>query len=312
MKAVQINKYGGVEVLEVNENAPKPNPTHGQVLVEVYAASINPIDWKVRAGYLKDFVPLTFPVTLGGDFAGVVLEANNVSDFEVGDEVFGQAGFLNGGSGSFAQFAAAGSSKIAKRPKGLDFLQSAAVPLAGVSALQAIEDHIHLKNGQKFLIHGGAGGIGHFAIQIAKAIGAYVATTVSSSDMDFVKSLGADQVIDYQKENFEAKLKDFDAVFDNVDGQTTNKSFKVLKADGIIVSMAGQPDDGLAKKYKVRAIGQQTEANPARLNRLAELIDNGKVKVNVDKVFGINQAKDAFVHLEVGHPRGKVVLKVRG
>jgi len=322
MKAVQINKYGGVEILEVNQNVPKPICGKGQVLVEVAAASINPIDWKVRAGYLKDFVPLTFPSILGGDFAGVIVETNDVTDFKVGDQVFGQAGLLNGGSGSFAQFAAANPSKIAIKPKSLDYLQSAAMPLAGVSALQAVEDHIHLNKHlasakasagrQKILIHGGAGGIGHFAIQIAKAHGAYVATTVSARDMQFVKELGADQVIDYKVEAFDDKIDDFDAVFDTVGGETTNKSLKVLKAGGIIVSMAGESDGKLAKKFKVSAIGQQTDGNPKRLRRLALLVDEGKIRVYIDRVFTLDQAKEAFEHLEFGHPRGKVVLKIKG
>src|SRR3989344_1172365 len=322
MKAVQINKYGGVEILEVNQNVPKPICGKGQVLVEVAAASINPIDWKVRAGYLKDFVPLTFPSILGGDFAGVIVETNDVTDFKVGDQVFGQAGLLNGGSGSFAQFAAANPSKIAIKPKSLDYLQSAAMPLAGVSALQAVEDHIHLNKHlasakasagrQKILIHGGAGGIGHFAIQIAKAHGAYVATTVSARDMQFVKELGADQVIDYKVEAFDDKIDDFDAVFDTVGGETTNKSLKVLKAGGIIVPMAGESDGKLAKKFKVSAIGQQTDGNPKRLRRLALLVDEGKIRVYIDRVFTLDQAKEAFEHLEFGHPRGKVVLKIKG
>ena len=322
MKAVQINKYGGVEILEVNQNVPKPICGKGQVLVEVAAASINPIDWKVRAGYLKDFVPLTFPSILGGDFAGVIVETNDVTDFKVGDQVFGQAGLLNGGSGSFAQFAAANPSKIAIKPKSLDYLQSAAMPLAGVSALQAVEDHIHLNKHlasakasagrQKILIHGGAGGIGHFAIQIAKAHGAYVATTVSARDMQFVKELGADQVIDYKVEAFDDKIDDFDAVFDTVGGETTNKSLKVLKAGGIIVSMAGESDGKLAKKFKVSAIGQQTDGNPKRLRRLALLVDEGKIRVYIDRVFTLDQAKEAFEHLEFGHPRCKVVLKIKG
>lgn len=319
MKAVQINSYGGVEVLEVVEDAPKPILAEGQVLVEVHAASINPIDWKICAGYLKDMVPLSFPATLGGDFSGKVMEVGKgVSNFKVGDEIFGQCGILNGGSGSFAEFAAADVSKIASKPEGLGFTESAALPLAGVSALQAIEDHIKLASGQKILIHGGAGGIGHFAVQFAKSQGAYVATTVSTRDMEFAKSLGADEVIDYESEAFDEKLTDFDAVFDTVGGETTDKSFKVLKRGlpagrqgGIIVSMVGQPSAELAQKYGVTAIGESTDVNPMRLARLSKLVEDGKLKVNVDKVFGIEQAKEAFEHLEKGHPRGKVVFKIR-
>lgn len=213
MKAVQINSYGGNDVLEINENASKPSLSEDQVLVEVYAAGINPIDWKVRAGYLKEFVPLSFPATLGGDFSGVVVEVGEgITNFKVGDEVYGQGGILNGGSGSFAEFVAANIGKTALKPNNLDFTQAAALPLAGVSALQALEDHIRLAKGQKILIHGGAGGIGTFAVQLAKSQGAYVATTVAGKDIDYVKSLGADEVIDYENEVFEDKLADFDAV----------------------------------------------------------------------------------------------------
>lgn len=312
MRAVQISKYGGNEVLEINENAPKPSVAKGQVLVEVYAASINPIDWKVRAGYLEEMVPLQFPAILGGDFSGVVTGVGEgVGNFKFGDEVYGQGGILNGGSGSFAQFVAVNAGKVAQKPKSVDFIEAGALPLAGVSALQAIEDHIRLKSGQKILIHGGAGGIGHIAVQLAKALGAYVATTVGTRNLEFAKSLGADEAIDYKSEAFDEKLTDFDAVFDTVGGETTDKSFKVLKKGGIIVSMAGQPNEELAQKSGVSALGQNTDANPERLARLSKLVEDGKIKAYIDKVFSLEQAKEAFRHLEEGHPRGKVVFKIK-
>lgn len=312
MKAVQINSYGGTEVLELNENAPKPTLSKGQVLVEVHAASINPIDWKIRAGYLKEMAPLHFPTTLGGDFAGVVLEVSeDVSDFKVGDEVYGQAIVLNRGSGSFAEFVAANAGNTARKPENVTFEEAAALPLTGVSALQALEEHIKLQSGLKILIHGGAGGIGHIAIQIAKSQGTHVATTVSMNDLDFVKQLGADEVIDYKNQKFEEILKDFDAVFDTVGGEVTDRSFRVIKKGGMIVSMVGQPNPELAKKYEVTAIGQGTDTTTEHLNRLAELIDSGKIKVNVDKVYPLGQVKEAFKLKEEGHPRGKVVLKVK-
>lgn len=311
MKAVQISSYGGADVLEVNEVS-KPPVGKGQILVENYATSINPIDWKIRAGYLKDAVPLAFPVTLGGDFAGVVSEVGkDAGDFKVGDEVFGQGGVLNGGSGSFAEVLAANVGKVAVKPKSVDFTEACALPLAGVSALQAMETHIKLVKGQKILIHGGAGGIGHFAVQLAKSQAAYVATTVSTKDMEFAKSLGADEVIDYQSEAFDEKLTDFDAVFDTVGGETTDKSFKVLKRGGIIVSMLGQPSEELAQKYGVSALGQNTDANPERLTHLSKLVEDGKIKVHIDKVFRLEQAKEAFGYLEEGRHQGKVALKIR-
>lgn len=312
MKAVQINSYGGVDVLEVNENTPNPTSKEGQLLVEVYAASINPVDWKLRAGYLKNWMPVQFPTTLGGDFAGVVKEIREgVSDFKVGAEVYGSAFILNGGSGSFAKVAAVNVTNSAYKPKSVNFEEAAALPLAGVSAIQAIEEHIKLQTGQKILIHGGAGGIGSIAIQLAKVIGAHVATTVSPNDKDYVKKLGADEIIDYKKEKFEDLLTDCDAVFDTVGGDTTDKSFKVLKKSGVIVSMLGQPNPQLAQKYGVLAIGQGTNTDTIHLQRLSQLVDVGKIKVQIDKVFPLDQIKKAFDYQEKNSPRGKVVLQCR-
>lgn len=312
MKAVQINSYGGVEVLEVNQDASKPVASEGQVLVEVKAASINPFDWKVRAGYTKDYLKLDFPATMGGDFAGVVVGlGENAGDFKLGDEVFGQAAVFGGGTGAFAEFVAANIGKIAIKPKNIDFQEAASLPLVGVSALQALETHIGLKEGQKILIHGGAGGIGSIAVQVAKALGAYVATTAATRDLEFAKSLGVDEVVDFKTQKFEELLSDFDAVFDTAGGEVTDKSFKVLKKGGILVTMSGDPNMELAKSSEVEAIRQNTEGNRERLTRLAELVESGKVKPVVDKAFSLDEVKAAFTHLETGHPRGKVVLKVR-
>jgi len=312
MKAVQYNRYGGVDVLEINDNTSKPHPSKDQILIEVYAASINPIDWKVREGYFKDAAPLKFPVTIGGNFSGMVVElGKEVKEFKIGDEVYGQVLVLNGGSGSLAEFAASNTANTARKPKSLNHLEGASLPLVGVSALQAIEQHINLKAHQKILIHGGAGGIGSIAIQLAKSKGAYVATTVSADSIEFVKKLGADEAIDYQKEAFEDKLKDFDAVFDTVGGETTDKSFKVLKKGGVLVSMLGQPNPELAKQYGVIAIGQNTDSSAKNLTRLAQLVDEGTIKPQVDKVFSLDKAKKAFDYAEKGHPKGKVVINIK-
>lgn len=312
MKAIQIKKYGGSEVFEINQNASIPTPGIGQVLVRTYAASINPFDWKVREGFFKDMMPLKFPLILGGDFAGIIVEVGEgVLEFKVEDRVYGSANIFNGGSGALAQYCVANVANIAKKPKNADFLESAASVLVGASAIQALEDHIKLKKGQKILIHGGAGGIGSTAIQLAKSKGAYVVTAVSTDDKDFVKSLGADNIIDYKSEDFSEKLKDFDAVFDTVGGETTNKSFQVLKKGGVLVSMLGQPSPELAKKYEVTAIGQNTNTNTKHLNRLEELIDGGKIKIQIDRVFPLQKTREAFDHLEHGSPRGKVAIKIR-
>lgn len=312
MKALQIKQYGGKEVLELNPNAPKPAAGKGQVLIDVHAASINPIDWKIRAGYLKEHVPLTMPATLGGDVAGVVAEVgDSASGLNVGDRVYGYASPLSGGSGSFAERVAAMISTIAPAPQKATFVEAAALPLVGASAVQALEQHIKLQRGQKILIHGGAGGIGSVAIQIAKSIGAYVATTATAQDSTYVQQLGANEVIDYKQDAFEDKLNNYDAVFDTVGGDTTDKSFKVLKKGGTLVSMLGQPNPELAKQHGVTAVGQMTHATTDVLKRLAQLVDSGTIKIHVDRVFPLTNAKEAFQLLEEGHPRGKVVLEIQ-
>ncbi len=318
MKAAQYNSYGGPEVIEIKDVS-EPALNKGQVLVEVYAASINPIDWKVRAGYMKDMMPLKFPVTIGGNFSGVVQKiADDVTEFKIGDEVYGQALTLNGGSGSIAEFAASNVVNTAYKPKTVNHIEAASLPLVGVSVLQALEQHINLQSGQKILINGGSGGIGSIAIQLAKHIGAYVATTVSSEHVDFVKSLGADEVIDYKKENVSEKLHDFDAVFDTAGGESRDNAMKVLKegsprgeAGGIIVSMSGAPDEKLVEEYGVKAIGQNTDTSAKNLTRLAELVDQGVIKPQIDKVFTLDQAKEAFEYQETSHPKGKVVISIK-
>src|SRR3989338_9222057 len=312
MKAVQINRYGGYEVLEINQNAPTPSIDKEQVLVKVQAASINPFDGAVRSGALQKMAPLQFPITLGGDFSGIVSEVGtDVSEYKVGDEVYGSANILSGGSGSFAEYAQVRISNMAKKPKNADFIESAALPLVGSSAVQALEEHIKLQNKQKILIHGGAGGIGHIAIQLAKALGAYVATTVSTDDMEFVIQLGTDEIIDYKNEKFEEKIKDFDAILDTVGGEVTNKSLAVLRKGGTLVSMIGQPDLKLAEKLGVIAIRQRTRVSTQHLERLAQLVENGNIKIKIAKIFPLDQVREAFKYQEEGYPRGKVVIKVK-
>ena len=311
MKAVQFNQYGGAEVLEINVNTPEPTTAQGQVLVDVHAVAINPFDVYFLSGALKEKMPLPFPITIGGDFSGVVRST--------GEEVYGQALVISGNSGSFAEVLTVNEQTIALRPKTVSFEEAAALPLVGCSAIQALEDHIKLQNGQKILIHGGAGGIGHVAVQLAKALGVYVATTVNTDDMEFARELGANEVIDYKQslrpdglktQKFEEIIKDFDAVYDTVGGETTDKSFQVLKKGGVLVSMLGQPNLELAEKYGGIAIGQGTKVGTEILTRLAKFVDEGKIKVHIDKVFTLNQIREAFT-LQASHPRGKVVLKIK-
>lgn len=313
MKAAQINKYGGSEVVEINKNAPKPTVSSGHILVEVHAAGVNPVDWKIREGYMRQMAPLKFPATLGGDFSGVIAEVGEgVSGFKKGDEVYGQASILRGGSSSFAEFASVDVNTTAHKPKNTSHVEAAALPLTGVSAWQALVDHIGLSRGEKILIHGGAGGIGSIAIQLAKYLGAYVATTVSAKDIQYVKELGADEAIDYKNQSFEDLVHEYDAVYDTVGGETYAKSFKVLKKGGIIVSMLEQPRSDLMEQYEVNAIGQFTQVNSERLSKLAELVEKSAIKVYVEKTFPLEQAGEALTYLQNGHPRGKVVLKIKG
>jgi NADPH:quinone reductase-like Zn-dependent oxidoreductase len=283
----------------------------GQVLVEVHAAAVNPFDAVVRQGLMKDFIPLNFPATLGGDFAGVVAELGpGVDKFKLGDEVYGQANAVSG-QGSYAEFTPVSTKQVALKPKSIDFTVAAAVPLAAVSAYQALVEHANLQKGQKVLIHGGAGGIGSFAVQIASHLGAYVATTASLEDFGFVKNLGADEVIDFKSQNFEEIIKGYDVVLDTIGGETNKKSYSVLKSGGTLVSMKEQPDAELSKHYGVTAIAQQTKTTSDKLQKIAQLIDQGGLNIFLDKVFPLDQAADALAYLQEGHPKGKVVIKVK-
>jgi NADPH:quinone reductase-like Zn-dependent oxidoreductase len=235
------------------------------------------------------------------------------SDLKQGDEVYGQSGVFAGGSGAFAEMALANADKIAHKPKTLNHEQAAGLPLVGVSAWQALVETIGLSKGQKILIHGGAGGIGSIAIQLAKHLGAYVATTVSTNDIQFVKEeLGADEVIDYKTQTFEDLLPhDYDAVFDTVGGETYTRSFKVLKrGGGVIVSMLERPNQELMDRFGVKAIFQFTQVNRERLTKLAQWVDQNNIHVNIDRTFPLDEAGKALDYQRDVHPRGKVVLQV--
>ncbi|HEY5442571.1 MAG TPA: NADP-dependent oxidoreductase, partial [Candidatus Saccharimonadales bacterium] len=197
------------------------------------------------------------------------------------------------------------------KPKSIDYVTAAALPLAATSAYQALVDHINLQSGQKILIHGGGGGIGSQAIQIAKDLGAHVVTTVGTEDVDYAKELGADEVIDYKTQDFSTLVKDCDAVFDMVGGETNAKSYATLKKGGTFLSMVMKPDDDVVREYNITYIHQSSQATAERLAKVAELVDAGKLKVNVDKIFPLDQAAEALEHLKTGHPRGKVVIEVK-
>lgn len=311
MKAAQLIKYGGQDAIQVSDDVPKPTPSSGQILVEVHAAGLNPFDWKVREGYMQEFIPIKLPATLGGDVAGIVAEiGENVKGFRVGQEVYGMANAV-GGQGSYAEYTLVASSQLAPKPQSINYVESAALPLAAISAYQGIVDHIDLKADQKILIHGGAGGIGALAIQIAKNIGAFVATTVNSKDIDYVKGLGADEVIEYHNQDFSQILEDFDAVFDTVGGATNIKSYDVLKRGGVLVAMNDQANEELVTAHEIIYIQQFSVPTNKRLNKVTELVSKGILSVNIDTVYELDQTAEALEHLKSGHPRGKVVLKVK-
>jgi NADPH:quinone reductase-like Zn-dependent oxidoreductase len=310
MKAAQINGYGD-NVLQTVADAPKPPAGEGQVLVEVAAASVNPFDVKLSQGFYKG-ISLNMPAVLGGDVAGTVAELGaGVEGFEVGQEVYGMANAA-GGQGSLAEFTPVVASQLAPKPKNLGFEDSAALVLTGVSTYQALVDHMNLQPGQKVLIHGGAGGIGSLAIQLAKHLGAYIATTAAASEKEFVTGLGADEVIDYQTQDFSELLQDYDAVYDTVGGETNAKSYKVLKNGGALVSMLEAPNEELVGAKNINYTAQQTKATPGRLNKVAELAEAGVLKPQVDKVFSLDEAAQAFEYYRTGHPKGKIVIKVKG
>jgi alcohol dehydrogenase len=311
MKSAQINKYGSSEVIEINQSTFEPTVSSGKVLVIIKAAGVNPADWKIREGGLQQIISLQFPSTLGMDFSGVIKQVGegiSHSDFKQGDEVYGQAGVISGGSGAFAEMALANTESIAHKPKRLSHAEAAGLPLVGVSAWKALVENIGLSKDQKILIHGGAGGIGSIAIQLAMYLGADVATTVSTNDKQFVQELGAGQAIDYKTQNFEDILHDYDAVFDTVGGETYRRSFKVLKKGGIIVSMLEQPNSELMSQYGIKAIFQFTQADRERLTKLAQWVDQNNIRVNVEKTFSLDEAGDALDYQKDVHPRGKVVL----
>ncbi len=310
MKAAQINEYGGPAVITINE-VDKPTLGDGQVLVEVHAASLNPFDTTVRAGYMKEMITLQFPVTLGGDIAGIVKEiAEGVTNVAVGDKVYGQANAIGSGSGAFAEYATTAATQVAKAPESLDFIQAASLPLVSVSAWQVLTGHIKLQPGQMVFIHGGAGGIGTIAIQIAKNIGAYVATTATGDAAEYLKQLGADEVIDYKTQDFAELLSGYDATFDTVGGDDFNKSLAVLKRGGIAVSMVSQADKDKAQALGITAITQSTKVTTDALNEISKLVDNGVIIPQIDKVLPLEQIKEAFEARESGTVRGKVVLKI--
>lgn len=308
MKAAQIHEYGDASVVQVND-IDKPAVGEGQVLVEVHASSLNPFDTMVRLGYVKDAIK-QLPVTLGGDIAGTVSQVGSgVEAFAVGDKIYGQANAVAGNSGAFAEFAATAAGQIAKAPQSLDFAQAASLPLVGISALQALTEHLDLQSDQKIFING-AGGIGLVAIQIAKNIGAYVAVTATGEAAQTAQQLGADEVIDYKSQDYAEVLSGYDAVFDTV-GDDFNKTLAVLKENGKAVSMIAEADEARTTELKVTALTQSTKVTTDKLDQLTQLVESGAVKPQIDKVFPLDQIREAFEARESGQIHGKAVISIK-
>ena len=306
MKAVRIHAAGDTSVLKY-EDAPRPVAAAGEILVRVHAAGVNPVDWKIRSGA---FGGLKFPAILGYDVSGTVEQVGEgVKEFKTGDEVFAYLSLSKGGG--YAQYVSVPAKEAAKKPAKADHKQAAAVPLAALTAWQAMFDKADLKAGQTILIHGAAGGVGHFAVQLAHAKGAKVIATASAENAEFVKGLGADQVIDYKKEKFEEVVKDADVVFDVIGGETLERSYAVLKEGGYLVSIVAAPDKAKLDARKAKGTNMLVKPDGKQLAEIATLIDEGKVKPDVSAEFELKDAAKAHERSKSGGSgRGKIVLIV--
>jgi NADPH:quinone reductase-like Zn-dependent oxidoreductase len=308
MKAVRIHEYGGPEVLKY-EDAPRPQPAPDEVLVRVHAAGVNPVDWKVRAGFAKERLRYTMPFIPGWDVSGVVVETGlDTVRLKVGDEVYSRPDISR--DGSYAEYMVVRESEAAIKPKSVDHVQAAAIPLAALTAWQALFDAADLSAGQKVLIHGAAGGVGSFAVQFARLKGAHVIGTASKKNHEFLRSLGAEETIDYTTTKFEDVVRDVDVVLDTITGETTERSWQVLKKGGILISILQPPSPEKAAAHGVRCAHVFVQPNVEQLNEIAKLVDSGKLKVNVEKVFPLWEARAAQELSATGHVRGKIVLRI--
>ncbi|MFJ7729810.1 NADP-dependent oxidoreductase [Neobacillus sp. NPDC097160] len=332
MRAMVIDRYGKVPM----RLAEMPTPEIGEyeVLAEIHAASINPVDFKIRDGKVKLLVKYKMPLILGNDFSGVVAKVGaKVTRFKVGDEIYARP--RKSKIGTFAEYIAIHEDDIALKPKNLSFEEAASIPLVGLTSYQALTDILQLQKGQKILIQAGAGGVGTFAIQLAKLMGATVATTASEAGGNLVKSLGADEIINYKTDKFEEILKNYDAVFDTLGGEILEKSFEVIKSGGKIVSVSGLPNARFGKEYgsgffktllfsaashKLTALEKKhnvqytflfMKPSGEQLRIVANFIETGKIKPIIDRVFPFEDAQKAIEYAESGRAKGKIILKIR-
>jgi NADPH:quinone reductase-like Zn-dependent oxidoreductase len=306
MKAVVAHEYGAPEVLKFEEVS-RPQPKEDEALVRVIASSVNPADPLTLSGkYAREF-GTHLPLIPGYDIAGVVEKTGaNVTKLKVGDAVYGYPTF----GGGWADYVTVKEWEVAAKPKSLNFVESAAVPMGGLTAWQALVDVAKLQPGQTVLVHGGSGGVGSFAIQIAKARGARVIATASTANQDLLKQLGADVAVDYTKTKFEDVAKDVDAVLDPVGRETLARSYGVVKKGGIVMSLVARPDPAEIKKHGIRGAGISVHPDAEDLGEIAQLIDAGKIKPIVTQVLPLNQAIAAQQQAATHHTRGKVVLRI--
>jgi NADPH:quinone reductase-like Zn-dependent oxidoreductase len=311
MKAIRIHNYGGPEVLQY-EDAPRPKPQAGEVVVRVHAAGVNPIDWKVREGYMKDFWPHEFPLIPGWDLSGVVEEIGPgpaaAGRFKKGDEVYSVPDASR--DGAYAEYIVVRESELALKPKSLHHVRAAAVPLAAVTAWQALFDAGQLKRGQRVLIHGGSGGVGHVAVQLAKWKGAHVLATASTKNQELLRELGVDEPIDYTKQKFEDVARDVDLVLDLIGGETQERSWSVLKKGGVLLSLVQPPSVEKAKALGVRAAFVAGHPSGAQLAEIVNIIDSGKLAPVINRILPLSEARRAHELSQSGHTHGKIVLRI--
>ena len=308
MKAIRIHSYGGPEVLKY-EDAPRPEPQTNEVLIRIHAAGVNPIDWKVREGHMKDFWPHKFPLILGWDFSGVVEEiGQRVSLFKKGDEVYSLPDPTR--DGAYADYIVVRESELALKPNSLHHIRAAAVPLAALTAWQSLFDTAKLQPGQRVLIHAGSGGVGHLAVQLAKWKGAYVFATASTKNQDLLRELGVDEPIDYTQQRFENVVRDIDIVLDTLGGETQKHSWSILKKGGNLVSLVQQPSEEKAEELGVRAAIIGAQSNGAQLAEIAKIIDSGKLAPVIDRILPLSEVRRAQELSKSGHTHGKIVLRI--
>src|SRR6267378_783731 len=309
MKAIRIHNYGGPEVLHY-EDAPRPEPQAGEVLVRVHAAGVNPIDWKVREGHVKDFWHHKFPLILGWDLSGVVEGlGRGVSRFKIGDEVYSVPDVSR--DGAYAEYIVVRESELALKPKSLHHIRAATVPLAALTVWQSLFDTAQLQPGQRVLIHAGSGGVGHLAVQLAKWKGAYVFATASTKNKDLLRKLSVDEPIDYTQQRFEDVARNIDVVLDTIGGETQERSWSVLKKGGNLLSLVQPPSVEKAKALGVRAVFVGVQANGEQLAEIAKIIDSGKLAPVTDRILPLSEAGRAHELSQSGHIRGKIVLRVK-